>query len=238
MFQSTAFKILLVGVVLVSASLSVAARGWRTEFGESKTDLVPTGRNPYFILEPGYQLVLEGQDDGRSIQLVITVLDETKAVDGVETRIVEERESADGELEEVSRNYFAISKNTTSVYYLGEETTLYDDGVARKGPDSWEAGVNGARIGLIMPGEPRVKMKHYQEQAPGTAMDRAEVVSINESAVVPAGKFGRCLRVRETNPLEGNEKEYKLYAPGVGLIVDAGLQLVRYGPSAEPKPKG
>src|SRR5262245_57995974 len=91
--------------------------GWTSEFRVEPGELVSTGRNPFFVLEPGYQLVLEGDGD----QLVITVLDQTRVVAGVETRVVEERESEKGQLAEVSRNFFAISKRTNSVFYFGEE---------------------------------------------------------------------------------------------------------------------
>src|SRR5262245_35753589 len=84
---------------------------FRIEEGE----LGPTGVNPYFILEPGYTLTFEGKDEGQDALLVITVLDETRKVDGVETRVVEERESLGGKLVEVSRNWFAISKKTNTV---------------------------------------------------------------------------------------------------------------------------
>src|SRR5438128_2154131 len=82
--------------------------GWSSDFSVEKDALTSRGKNPYFILEPGYQLVLEGGKE----RLVISVLNETKMVDGVETRIVEERETKNGKLVEVSRNFFAISKRT------------------------------------------------------------------------------------------------------------------------------
>src|SRR5262245_54108196 len=81
---------------------------WTNDFSAEKDALSSTGRNNFFVLEPGYQLVLEDDKE----RLVITVLNETKKVDGVETRVVEERETNDGQLVEVSRNYFAISKRT------------------------------------------------------------------------------------------------------------------------------
>src|SRR4030066_232554 len=58
---------------------------WQEEFGISQCNLLTTGRNAYFVLEPGFQLVLEGDDT----RLQITVLEETKTVDGVITRVVE-----------------------------------------------------------------------------------------------------------------------------------------------------
>ena len=66
-------------------------------FNLENCDFDSRGSNTYFILEPGHQSVLEGQEDDEVIDLVITVLNETKVVDGTETRIVEERESENGE---------------------------------------------------------------------------------------------------------------------------------------------
>ena len=115
---------------------------WTNDFSAEKEALVSTGRNAFFILEPGYQLVLEKEKE----RLVITVLNETKQVDGVETRIVEERETDDGQMVEVSRNYFAISKRTGNVYYFGEDVDIYKDGKVASHDGSWLSGVNGAQV--------------------------------------------------------------------------------------------
>jgi uncharacterized membrane protein YkoI len=198
---------------------------WTSDFQLEKGELSSTGRNPYFILEPGYQLVLEGGKE----QVAITVLDETKMVDGVETRVVEERETKNGQLAEVSRNYFAISKRTNGVFYFGEDVDNYKNGELKSHSGGWLAGENGAKCGLIMPGQALLGARHYQEYSPGKGMDRAEIVALNETFKTPAGEFKNCLKVEETNPLEPGEKEYKLYAPGIGIIQDEGLKLVKYG---------
>lgn len=205
------------------------ADGWQEKFSEDKSDLVSTGKNPFFILEPGYVLTLESSGEKAKGQLIVTVLPETKMIDGVETRVVEERESKDGKLVEVSRNFFAISKKTNNVYYFGEETTEYKNGKPVKGSDSWESGKKGAAYGMIMPAKPAVGMKFYQEHAPKAAMDRCEILSVTDTVEVPAGKFENCLKTEETTPLEPKEKEYKLYAPGVGLLQDEDMKLVRHG---------
>ena len=80
-----------------------------------------------------------------------------------------------------------------------------------------------------MPGLSLLGARYYQELAPGAAMDRAESVSISETLKTPAGTFTNCLKTLETTPLEPMEKEYKLYAPGVGLIKDEDMLLVKYG---------
>jgi hypothetical protein len=199
-------------------------------FNVKEENFASTGRNDYFILEPGYQHVYEGKEGGETAKLIITVLDDTKKVDGVETRVVEERESEGGELVEVSRNYFAIDKSTGDVYYFGEDVDDYKDRKVSGHSGAWLSGNNGARYGLFMPAKPQVGQKFYQEIAPKKAMDRFEVVSLNEELKTPAGTFKNCLKTRESSPLEPGTVEHKTYAPGVGLIKDAGLKLVKHGP--------
>lgn len=194
-------------------------------FREEKADLGPTGRNPFFILEPGWVLEFEGGDE----KLAITVLDETIKVDGVECRIVEEREWEGEELIEVSRNFFAISKRTNSVYYFGEDVDMYKDGKVVSHGGAWRSGEKDAVFGLMMPGTPILGGKYYQEIAPEVAMDRAEIRSLTDTLETPAGTFKDCLTTIETTPLEPGAKEAKIYAPGVGLIRDADLKLVKYG---------
>lgn len=198
---------------------------WQEEFDLAKCKLLATGRNEYFILEPGFQLVLEG--GGERVQ--ITVLDETKVVDGVTTRVVEEREWKDGKLQEVSRNYFAICEQTRDVFYFGEDVDIYKDGRVVSHDGAWLAGVDGNRPGLMMPGTPKPKMKYYQEIAPGVAMDRAHIISLRETCTTPAGTFADCLKIEESSALEWFAKDYKYYAPGIGLVRDEDLRLVKYG---------
>jgi len=199
--------------------------GFTDDFSAEKGELTHTGKNPYFILEPGYQLILE---DGKE-RIEITVLNETKMVDGVECRVVEERESKDGKLAEVSRNFFAISKRTNSVYYFGEDVDIYKDGKVVNHEGAWLSGKDGARFGLMMPGLPLLGARYYQEVAPKTAMDRAEIVSMGQTVKTPAGEFKNCLKTEETSPLEKGTKEYKMYALGVGQITEGEMKLVKYG---------
>lgn len=211
------------------------ADGWLSEFHVAPNDLASQGSNPFFVLEPGYTLVLESKGGKKKEQLVVTVLADTELVDGVETRVVEERETVDGKLKEVSRNYFAISKRTGDVYYFGEDVDVYENGAIASHEGAWRSGVDGARYGLVMPGTVRVGAKYYQEHAPGKAMDRFEIVSTDAALDTPGGRFEHCLKVEETNALEAGEKEYKHYAQGVGLIQDEDLLLVQHG-STEPGP--
>lgn len=201
------------------------AQGWQQEFGIAKCNLLTTGRNPYFILEPGYQLVLEGGDT----RVQITVLNETKMIGSVNTRVVEEREWKNGKLYEVAKNYFAICEQTKDVFYFGEDVDFYENDKVVKHDGSWLAGKDGNKPGLMMPGTPKVGMKYYQEIAPGVAMDRAEIVGLGETVKTPAGEFRNVLKVLETTPLEPGVREFKYYASGVGLIQDGDVKLTKYG---------
>jgi hypothetical protein len=202
-----------------------AEQSWTAEFPLEKDELATIGRNPYFILEPGYVLVLEKGSE----RLTVSILNATQKVGDVETRVVEERETNADKLVEISRNYYAISKRTNSVYYFGEQVDLYRNEKIVGHGGSWQSGVDKARFGLMMPGIILLGSKYYQEHAPGAAMDRAEIVSISETVVTPAARFTNCLKVQETTPLEPGIKEYKYYAAGIGLIQDGDLKLVRHG---------
>ncbi|MCO6486833.1 MAG: hypothetical protein J5I98_00380 [Phaeodactylibacter sp.] len=198
---------------------------WQEEFGLSNRTLTTTGRNDYFILEPGFQLVLESKTE----KLTVTVLDEAKEVDGVTARIVEEREWKNGELIEISRNFFAIDEKTKDVFYFGEDVDMYNGGKVASHDGAWLAGKDGARAGLIMPGKPKVGMRYYQEIAKGVAMDRAEVLKLDDHLDTPAGSFSNCLLTKEGSALNPFEMEFKTYAPGIGLLQDEKLLLTQYG---------
>jgi hypothetical protein len=219
--------LLLVAAHAAPAQAPAPSKDWQQTFVVSPADLASVGENPYFVLKPGYRLTLEGTEGGKAVRLVISVLDETKTIGGIEARVVEERETENGALVEVSRNYFAIHKTTKDVYYLGEDVDIYKDGKVVDHEGTWLHGMSRARFGLMMPAAPVVGQRYYQELAPRIAMDRAEVLSLEARLVTPAGTFERCLETEESTPLESG-KERKLYAPGVGLIKDGTLQLVSF----------
>jgi hypothetical protein len=188
-----------------------------------------TGRNPFFILEPNYQLVLAGGDASEAAEVIITVLNETRQVNGTETRVIEERESIDGELVEISRNFFAICEETNSVFYFGEEVDDYENGNLISHEGAWLAGEDANRAGVIMPGTILLGARYYQEIAPNVAVDRAEIIDMGEVIQTPYGDFSDTLITRETNPLEPDVAELKYYAAGIGLIQEEDLMLQRYG---------
>jgi hypothetical protein len=201
---------------------------WTESFGQENCTFSSVGRNRFFSLEPGHQLVLESSSE----KVVITVLEQTKKIGNVETRVIEEREEKNGKLAEVSRNFFAICKEHGDVFYFGEEVDDYKDGKIVAHSGAWRADEANSKAGIIMPGTILLGARHYQEIAPN-AMDRAEIISDDVTMETPAGIFKNCIRVEETTGLDPDEKCYKTYAPGVGLIQDEDLLLTRYTKAKE-----
>jgi hypothetical protein len=225
-------NIVKLALVILPCVLLCSAQGeeqnYQDSFNVDEQNFVSTGKNTYFILEPGYQLVFEGEEDGQKMELVITVTNETKKIGNVETRVLEEKETADGKLTEVSKNYFAMDKTTKNIYYFGEDVDVYKDGKVTSHEGSWLAGVDGAKYGLMMPGTPKEGDRYYQEVAP-KAKDRAEIQSLTEKVKTPAGKFENCLKSKETSGVDPKEKSTKYYAPGVGMVRDSEYKLAKYG---------
>jgi hypothetical protein len=218
--------------LLVATIASAHSPEFTNQFFEESCNFTSTGRNPYFILVPGHEIVLEGDDEGELLRVVITVLDKTKVVDGVETRVVKERETLDGELVEISRNYFAICKKTNTVFYFGEDVDIYENGEIVSHDGSWRAGVNGARPGVIMPGTVLIGARYFQETAAGVALDRAEITRLDAAVTTPFGHLTDLLKTKETTPLEPGHASIKFYARGIGLIKDGTAELISFDTSA------
>jgi hypothetical protein len=175
--------------------------------------------------------VLTGEEGKENVRLLVNVTDQTQDINGVVTRVVEEVESHDEQLVEISRNYFAMCEQTNSLFYFGEDTQFYEDGRPVPGgeAESWHAGVHDAKPGVFMPGIVLLGARYQEETAPDVAMDRGEIVSLNDTVDTPAKTFDDVLRIKETTPLEPGDVEYKFFAAGVGIIQDGTLKLEKAG---------
>ena len=218
----------LAGAINAPAQNKTNVKQFTASFMKDSCTFETTGRNNFFILEPGYQLVLEGAEGRNSTKLVITVLKETKKIGNVETRVVEENETTNGKTVEISRNFFAFCKQTGSIFYFGEEVDKYKNGKIISHDGAWIAEGNN-NAGIMMPGIILIGARFYNEIAPRVAMDRVEIISLNNTLQTPAGTFLNCLETEETTSLEPKVKEYKLFTPGIGLIKDGELLLTKYG---------
>jgi len=211
-------------VTILLVAMSLIGKDWQSTFSVDKKTLGVRGTNPFFNLTPGYQLSYAHKKDTETV----SVLDETRVIDGVTTRVVEDRELKNGELAELTRDYYAIDSITNDVYYFGEDVDVYKNGKIVDHVGSWMSGLKNAKFGLMMPAKPMPGQRFFQEQAPGVGMDRAEIVSISASVITPAGKFGSAIYVVETSSLEvGSSKKW--YVSGVGPVKDGDMVLVKYG---------
>jgi hypothetical protein len=201
-------------------------------FQEERCRFKTRGDNPFFPLRPGWRIVLESDEE----RAEITVLHDTRLVDGVLTRIVEELEfEKDGdELVPVERslNFMAVCDKTGSVHYFGEEVFFFDeDGNPIPGTGGWEAGKNGARAGIIMPGTILVGGGYYQEIAPeDSALDKGRITSLTGEC--EAGEFTfdePCVEIVDTTDCDPDSQDGKVYAAGVGNVVDEDLEVTSFG---------
>jgi hypothetical protein len=227
------------GVVEQSAAgnpVPKESKRWTEKFNISSCTWSNVGRNDYFVLEPGHRTVLAGHEGKEAIEVTITVLPETKKIGDVETRIIEERETHDGQIVEISRNYYARCQQTNDVFYFGEAVDMYKGGRITGHEGSWTADTTGVRAGLFMPATALIGARFYQEIAPGVAMDRVEIASDSESVKTPAGVFHDCVKTEETTPLEPGVRDYKVFARGVGLIQDGVCLLTKVGSTLNNKP--
>ncbi|OGK08329.1 hypothetical protein A2767_07470 [Candidatus Roizmanbacteria bacterium RIFCSPHIGHO2_01_FULL_35_10] len=167
--------------------------------------------NPFFSYPEGKVSILESE----SSKVQITSLNKIEVVAGVETRVIEEREWSDGNLKEISLNYFTQASDGT-ICYFGEIVDIYENGQITSHEGSWRAGEGQNKPGIMMPAIPVAGQSYQQEIAPGVAFDRAEHLSLGETFTTPAGKFENVLLVKET------PDSTKRYAEGIGLIFDDG----------------
>ena len=177
--------------------------------------------NPFMPLPVGRRIELRGN----GLLVRISVLDAIETVAGVDTRVVEEYEAADGRVLEISRNFFAQAQDGT-VCYFGEEVDIYgENGEVTSHAGAWRAG-GGNAPGIFMPSSPQVGRAFQQESAPGIAEDQSKVVALGERTEVPAGTFEDTVTMLDRNPLDGSE-DTKVYARDIGLIVDESVRMTR-----------
>jgi hypothetical protein len=179
--------------------------------------------NPYFPLPPGARWVYEGRVEDGLERTVVEVTGHTRVVMGVTCVVVRDTVTLDGEVSEDTFDWFAQDADG-AVWYFGEETSEYEDGEIVSTEGAWEAGVDGAQPGIVMPARPQVGDSYRQEYYEGEAEDTAEVLSLTESATVPVGTYEDLLVTEDINPLEPEVVAHKYYARGVGPILTVQVQ--------------
>jgi hypothetical protein len=176
--------------------------------------------NPYWPMRPGTRWAYRETDtDGTRRRGVVRVTDEVKRIaNGIDARVVRDTVTENGVLVEDTWDWYAQDR-AGNVWYLGERTREYENGKLVSTEGSFEAGVDGAQAGVVMPARPRVGLAYRQEHYAGHAEDRASIVGLSEQVEVPAGHYRHVLMTREVNPLEPHSLELKFYARGVGPVL-------------------
>ncbi len=179
-------------------------------------DFSTTIDNKYMPLKPGTTYIYESEDGATRVEVV--VLQETKTIQGVTCVVVGDTVSEDGAVVEDTLDWYAQDKDG-NVWYFGEDSKEYENGVVVSTAGSWEAGVRGAVPGIIMKADPQVGDVYQQEYLKGEAEDMAEVLALDATVTVPYGSFTQVLRTKEWTPLEPGVEEEKFYAPGIGNVL-------------------
>lgn len=176
--------------------------------------------NPWFPLEPGTRWIYrETTEDGEVVRVVVTATPVTRTMaNDITALVVRDTVTLDGEIIEDTLDWYAQDRNGT-VWYLGEDTAEFEDGKVTTREGSFEAGVDGAHAGVIMPASPEVGMTYRQEYYEGEAEDNGEILALGQRASVPAGEYDDVVKTADTTPLEPDVLEHKYYAGAVGLVL-------------------
>jgi hypothetical protein len=176
--------------------------------------------NPLFPLVPGSSFMYTEGEHGT---VEITVTTDRRTILGVSTVVVHDVARLDGEIVEDTFDWYAQDVDG-AVWYFGEDTTELRAGRPVTMEGSWEAGVDGAKPGLIVPAMPMVGMTYRQEYYSCHAEDFGEILSLAEDVTVTAGTFMGCLQTHDYTPLEPEVNEQKWYCPNVGVVLSMDIE--------------
>ena len=203
----------------VQGSPSGSAAASRTG-GVNPADFSTNVDNRFFPVQPGQPRAYEGEEksgaETTKTRVEETVLAETDTMAGVEVRVVEAKEYENGELTEITKDYYAQHKDG-AVYYFGERVDEYSGGQVVGHGGQWVAGEGQNQAGVFMPADPKVGDQFQQERAPGIAEDTSKVIVVDETVDVPAETASGCIKTEDYSPID-KATEFKFYCPDIGLM--------------------
>jgi hypothetical protein len=175
--------------------------------------------NPYWPMRPGSHWVYREVENGEAQRVDVTVTNRTKMLGGIEARVVHDRVSRNGKTLEDTYDWYA-QDSAGNLWYLGEDTAEYENGKLRTKEGSWAYGVDGAEAGVVVPAGPKQGMNYREEYYAGHAEDAAEVLSVGSQVQVPFGRYHDAMLTRNFSTIEPTVEEMKLYAKGVGPVME------------------
>jgi hypothetical protein len=195
----------------------LGGRGWDPEIKPS--DFSTNITNPYFPLKPGTTFVYQARIADGPLEDRVAVTHKTKTILGVVCVEVHDTVRVNGQLTEETLDWYAQDKEG-NVWYFGEDTDELTGGRVSNLEGSWTAGVDGAKPGIVMEADPRVRDAYRQELLLDEAEDFAQVLSLEEQVKVPFGSFEHCLKTEEISGVEPDALDFKFYARGIGLVFE------------------
>ncbi len=175
--------------------------------------------NSYFPLVPGTVYTFEGGGE----HVVVTVTHDKKEILGITTTVVHDQVTVDGAVTEDTTDWYA-QDTAGNVWYMGEQTAEYENGVVTSTEGTWEAGVDGAQPGIVMLADPQVGDTYRQEWYEGQAEDLAKVFALDQAVTVPVASYSGVLVTEEWTPLSPDVVEHKSYARGIGVVYEEQTQ--------------
>jgi hypothetical protein len=181
-------------------------------------DFVAGIDNPYWPMKPGNRWVYNETDaEGNEMQVEVTVTNDKKNILGISATVVHDVVTQDGNVKEDTIDWYAQDADG-NIWYMGEDTKEYENGGGVSTEGSWQAGVDGAQPGILLPARPEVGMTYRQEYYAGQAEDRGKVLSLDEHVEVPYGSFDACLQTEDSTRLDPDVIEHKYYCRDVGPV--------------------
>jgi hypothetical protein len=214
-------------IVVLAAGVAATAVFAATPAADvDPSDFVREIDNPWYPLRPGTTYVFRGVESGKPMRDVVAVTNRRKTILGVSCVVVRDTVYVDGRPTEATSDWFAQDRKG-NVWYFGEATAELDhSGKVKSREGSWQAGVDGAKPGIVMPGRPKVGQSFRQEYLKGHAEDHMAIQSLAAKVRVPYVSTSRAMRTREWTPLEPGVVEHKYYVRGLGMVKDDEVSLV------------
>jgi len=221
-------------VAVAIAVLTLVACGGGSKSSSSSSSTLPQGTkpmkldpadfttnidNPYWPMRPGSHWVYRETENGETQRVDVTVTDKTKMLAGITARVVHDQVTRKCQVIENTLDWYAQDSHG-NLWYLGEDTAEYENGKLKTKEGTWAAGVDGAEPGVVVPASPKQGMRYREEYYAGHAEDGAEVLSVNSQVQVPFGRFRNAVLTRNFSSIEPTVEEMKLYAKGVGPVME------------------
>jgi hypothetical protein len=212
---------LLTAVVVGLGAVALVAATPKPPRTVDPNDFVRHVDNPWFPLKPGTTYRHVGSKEGERAVDVFKVSHQTKQVLGVTTTVVVDKLYVHGRLEEIAHDWYAQDRKG-NVWYFGETIREFNsEGKEIPAQGAWQAGVDGARAGIVMPVRPRVGYEFRPEYYKGQAEDRYRILDLSAKVKTPYRTFSRVLVMSERSRLEPGVLGLKFHARGFGQIKES-----------------